>query len=89
MLSANQLLLIGLLPSKTDVVATGYSDILEKLEKFLSTNVPYYKYINTTFCALKICIQDYDIDLLLSPRWESQEAFYSHLRTVPEKKRLM
>ena len=80
----------GLLPSERDVAATGYEDILEKLNAYLQKYMNGYVYMSMTDYAVKCKVKDYEIDLLLSPRWETQDALYSHLRTVkPPLKRLM
>ena len=74
----------------------GYENVLIKLNEYLKTALrANYTYEDHSKVALKFNYQvpeggDVDVDLLLSPFWESQEHFFSDLANVsPPIKRLL
>ena len=73
----------------------GYEDVLMKLNAYLTMTLgANYTYEDHSKVALKFNYQvpggrTVDVDLLLSPVWESQEHFFSDLVHVSPPKRLL
>lgn len=77
-----------------DAVDVGYEDYLDDIKSYLEEK-PNIQFKGQTKVAInfnyKLCEGgDLDIDLLLSPYWESKEALYADLEFIqPPIKRLM
>lgn len=78
------------------IESEGYSNVLEKLNKYLEEKLgALYTYEDETQVALKFSHQlpgggTIDVDLLLSPYWDSQEHLFCDLAEIHSPiKRLM
>ena len=73
-----------------DAAENGYDDTLKKVKEFLEKNLaPYYTFENTTEVAIKFKYEhpdvgSLDVDLLLSPFFETKEAFFCGLLDIDD-----
>ena len=66
-----------------DVVENGYSEIQDKLEKYMAKKLsPHYTYLGRTHVAIQFKYKDLAIDLLLSPHWKTQEEYFRDMRKI-------
>ena len=73
-----------------DVVENGHDETLEKLKTYVEKELsPHYKYSDTTKVALQFSYKGIDVDLLLSPYWETRGEYYHDLAQVEPSKRLL
>lgn len=67
----------------TDVLKDGYSEIQDKLEKYMEKKLsPHYTYLDTSHVAVQFKYKELNIDLLLSPYWKTREEYYDAMRQI-------
>ena len=68
-----------------DVVEDGYGEIQDKLEEYLEKQLfPHYTYCGRTHVAIQFTYKQLEIDLLLSPYWETKAEYYQAMRVIPD-----
>ena len=73
-----------------EVVKTGYGETLKKLKIYMEKELSsHYSYSGTTTVALQFKYEGMDVDLLLSPYWETRREYYHDLAQIESCKRLM
>ena len=79
--SVLQWFLIGIDPVM--VIQNGYDDIQDKLENYMKKHLsPHYKYCDRTHVAVKFTYKQLEVDLLLSPYWDTREEYYTFMRKI-------
>ena len=70
--------------------ADGYSDLLEKLQDYMKEELSDdYTEEGRTHVAIKFRYKTIQVDLLLSPYWETMDSYLRDIRTIqPPFKRL-
>ena len=66
-----------------EVVEDGYEEIQDKLEDYLEKRLsPDYMYSGRTNVAVKFQYRGIEVDLLLSPFWETRRDYYDAMQQI-------